>query len=139
YFEEIDYMLQGRRLGWESWHAPAARIRHEAGAATGIADSRARQGRQPDYWFQSWTRFYAKNYGAGYTRLTAALKLLAMATGVAQRRLRGKQVVGADRFLQDFAAKVVFARLTPPPASSRAATPGGRPIGASLSDGGGRR
>jgi GT2 family glycosyltransferase len=128
YFEEIDYMLQGRRLGWESWHAPAARVLHEAGAATGVEDSWSRQGRQPAYWFQSWARYYAKNHGAAYARITAALTLVAMAFGVLQRRLRGRPFGGSERLLQDFAVRIVLARLTPPPASDRAATPGGRSV-----------
>jgi hypothetical protein len=47
YFDEVDYMLQGRRLGWTTWHAPDARVIHDAGAATGIAHGQARRGRQP--------------------------------------------------------------------------------------------
>jgi GT2 family glycosyltransferase len=128
YFEEVDYMLQGRRLGWESWHAPAALIGHVAGAATGVKDGRIARGRQPDYWFQSWARYFAKNHGAGYARSAAAAKLLAILLGTVQRRLRGKVDPRPDRFLRDFAGKVVFARLSPPPCSAHAATPGGRPV-----------
>jgi FkbH-like protein len=126
YYEEVDYMLQGRRLGWESWHAPAARILHEAGVATGVEAGQARRGRQPDYWFQSWARYFAKNHGPAYARLTAALKLAAMIAGSAQLALRGKHRRFAEGFYWDFAVKVLFARLSPPPASMRAATLGGQ-------------
>jgi hypothetical protein len=119
-------MLQGARLGWETWHAPAARIRHSAGAATGIEHGQAREGRQPDYWFQSWARYFSKNHGPAYARATAALKLAAMSIGHLHRRLRGKPVSRAEGFYGDFARKALLARLGPPPASDRAATPGGR-------------
>jgi GT2 family glycosyltransferase len=128
YYEEADYMLQGRRLGWESWHAPAALVGHIAGAATGVKDSQAVSGRQPDYWFQSWARYFAKNHGAGFARATAVVKLLAMLLGAAQRRLRGKSHGRPERFFRDFTEKVVLARLSPPPCSARATNPGGRPV-----------
>lgn len=120
YYEEVDYMLQGSRLGWQSWHAPAALIRHEAGAATGITDGKARQGRQPAYWFQAWARYFSKNHGPLYARATAAAKLCTLLLAHLHRRLRGKPVTVPEHFYGDFARQVVFARLAPPPASPAA-------------------
>jgi hypothetical protein len=126
YYEEVDYMLQGQRLGWESWHAPAARVLHEAGASTGIQNGSVRAGRMPGYWFQSWARYFAKNHPPAYARATALSKLCAMVVGAAQRRLRGRPTGWPEGFVADFARHVAFARLSPPPASDRALTPGGR-------------
>ena len=117
YYEEVDYMLQGARLGWESWHAPAARVRHVGGASTGVRKSTVREKRMPAYWFRSWARYFAKNHGPGYARLTALLTIAARWLGDVQRRLRGQRDDRPDRFLPDFAANVAFARLSPPPAS----------------------
>ncbi|MEM1275388.1 MAG: glycosyltransferase family 2 protein [Pseudomonadota bacterium] len=120
YYEEVDYMLAGARAGWESWHAPDALVRHIAGAATGIVEKNVRQGRMPDYWFQSWARYFSKNHGAGYARLTAALLLIAMLLGDLQRWIRGRHAPRPQRYYLDFIQKILFARLSPPPASDRA-------------------
>ena len=121
YYDETDYMFQGRRLGWESWHAPAAVIGHVGGATTGVVNNKARAGRQPDYWFQSWTRYFVKNHGPLYARATAFAKLAAMLVRRVHRRLRGKPDPQPERFLWDFARKAAFARLSPTPISPRAA------------------
>jgi GT2 family glycosyltransferase len=127
YYEEVDYMLQGHRLGWESWHAPAALVLHEAGAATGIKNGAVKAGRMPGYWFLSWTRYFAKNHGPAYARATAVLKICAMLLGDLQRRLRGKSTPRPEAFLRDFTLKAAAARLSPLPSSDRAKTPGGQP------------
>lgn len=127
YFEEVDYMLQGARIGWESWHAPDALVLHEAGASTGIKNGVVRGGRMPAYWFQSWGRFFAKNYSPFYSRVTAVSKLIAIALGEIQRRFRGRDSIVAKGFLSDFARNVAFAQLSPPPKSDRALNPIRRP------------
>jgi N-acetylglucosaminyl-diphospho-decaprenol L-rhamnosyltransferase len=103
YFEEIDYMLQASRAGWQTWHAPAAKVLHVAGAATGLGDGTAREGRMPTYWFQSWRRYFEKNHGAVYARATAAMKLAGLGLGTVQRRLRGRKIRVAQGFAADFA------------------------------------
>ncbi|WOI58414.1 glycosyltransferase family 2 protein [Palleronia sp. LCG004] len=125
YYEEVDYMLQGARAGWQSWHAPDARVVHIAGAATGVQDRTVRKGRMPAYWFQAWARYFAKNHGAGYARATALGRIGAVWLGDLQRRLRGKGSPRPEGYLRDFAARVAFARLSPPPVSDRARIPGG--------------
>ena len=127
YYEEVDYMRQGARLGWQSWHAPDARVRHVAGAATGIVNQKVSEGRMPAYWFQAWARYFAKNHGPLYARVTAALRLVALVLGNLQRGLRGRGVPRPRRYLRDFAAATLFARLSPPPASALARAPGTPP------------
>ncbi len=126
YYEEVDYMLQGARAGWESWHAPDARVRHAAGASTGVQNRTVRKGRMPAYWFQAWARYFAKNHGPAHARTTAILRIGALWLGDLQRGLRGKGASRPEGYLRDFASKVAFARLSPPPASDRAAVPGER-------------
>lgn len=123
YYEEVDYMLQGRRRGWESWHAPAAFVLHDAGAATGITGGRIRKGRQPAYWFQAWGRYFSKNHGPLYARATGTLRLGAMMFADLHKSLRGKPPNRPERYYGDFARQVLLARLSPPPESkvSRAA------------------
>lgn len=103
YFEEIDYMRQAARAGWQTWHAPGAKVLHVAGAATGLGDGTAREGRMPTYWFQSWRRYFAKNHGAAYATAAAAAKLLGLGLGALQRRLRGRKGRLAQNFAADFA------------------------------------
>ncbi|MEM6742402.1 MAG: glycosyltransferase family 2 protein [Pseudomonadota bacterium] len=105
YYEEIDFMRRAAAKGWGSWHAPAARVLHEAGGATGMLDGKPREGRMPDYWFQSWRRYFAKSHGAVYARAAAMAKLLGMAIGTAQRRLRGLPYGKTPGFWGDFLRK----------------------------------
>jgi hypothetical protein len=102
YFEEIDYMLQAARAGWETWHAPAAKVLHVAGAATGLGDGMSSKGRMPAYWFQSWRRYFEKNHGAVYATAAAAMKLLGLGLGTLQRGLRGRKGQIAPAFVPDF-------------------------------------
>jgi N-acetylglucosaminyl-diphospho-decaprenol L-rhamnosyltransferase len=114
YFEEIDYMLQAARAGWETWHAPAAMVLHVAGAATGLGDGTAREGRMPTYWFQSWCRYFEKNHGAVYARAAAAMKLAGLGLGTLQRRLRGRKGLMAQDFAADFTQNCLIGRGNAP-------------------------
>ena len=102
YFEEVDYMLQARRAGWETWYDPTSRVTHLSGAITGIVNSQAREGPMPAYWFESWRRYFTKNHGAAYSRVTALGRLLGMLIGILHRRARGKPYRLAPRYLHDF-------------------------------------
>jgi len=113
YFEEIDHMLRARRMGWETWTAPAALIAHDPGGATGMVDSRPRSGPMPDYWFASWRRYFAKNHGAAHARVAAAAKTAGLLIGAAQRGLRGRPDPHPPGFLRDFIRKALLAPLEP--------------------------
>jgi GT2 family glycosyltransferase len=63
YFEEVDYFLSAKRLGYDAWYVPESRVFHEVGASTKISDRRKKAPRRPAYWFESRARFYTKNYG----------------------------------------------------------------------------
>ena len=60
YFEEVDYCVRARQLGWSCWFVPEARVVHFEGASTGIRLARKRR---PAYWFASRRRFFVKCYG----------------------------------------------------------------------------
>lgn len=111
YFEEVDFMLRARRLGWETWTAPAALIAHDAGSATGIVDGRSRSGPMPDYWFASWRRYFTKNHGPAYARIAAAAKTAGLLIGAAQRGLRGRPDPHTPGFPRDFVRKALLAPL----------------------------
>ncbi len=60
YFEEVDFCCRARDAGWQVWYAPAARVLHLEGAATGI---RAVAKRRPAYWYDSRRRFFVRHHG----------------------------------------------------------------------------
>ena len=60
YFEEVDYCVRARKLGWECWYVPQARVVHFEGASTGIKQPRRPR---PSYWYRSRRRFFVKFYG----------------------------------------------------------------------------
>ncbi|TPV95052.1 MAG: glycosyltransferase family 2 protein [Myxococcales bacterium FL481] len=73
YYEETDWMLRAKRLGWEIWHVPAAKVVHFVGHATNIRSRNdERPGRRPQFWFESRRHYYVKNFGRGYAALTDA-------------------------------------------------------------------
>jgi N-acetylglucosaminyl-diphospho-decaprenol L-rhamnosyltransferase len=108
YFEEIDYMLQASRAGWQTWHAPAAKVLHVAGAATGIVGGLPKAGRMPIYWFQSWHRYFEKNHGSAYATAAAAAKLKGIGLGAVLRRIRGREGRLPPGFLRDFVRRCLL-------------------------------
>ncbi|MFT5083615.1 MAG: N-acetylglucosaminyl-diphospho-decaprenol L-rhamnosyltransferase [Lentisphaeria bacterium] len=72
YFEEVDYCLQIQRAGYDCWYIPESRVVHEVGAATGISDTRKKQPRRPQYWFESRQRYFRKNFGVWATLIADA-------------------------------------------------------------------
>ncbi len=67
YYEETDFLLAAARAGFQSWHYPAARVRHLAGQSTGVTSAEnTRRRRLPAYWYESRRRFFMKNFGVGY-------------------------------------------------------------------------
>ena len=67
YFEEVDYLLKAKRKGIFCRYVPSSKVVHEMGASTGISDSRKKQKRKPTYWFESRSRYFAKNHGRFYS------------------------------------------------------------------------
>jgi len=113
YFEEVDLSWRAARAGWESWYVPAARILHDAGAATGASAGRELVRRMPRYWFESRRRYFLKNRG----RPVCLLADLAFAGGNALWNLR-RALSRAPRkeplgFWRDFVAFNLLGRELP--------------------------
>lgn len=70
YYEELDFCLQIKRLGYEIWHNPTSRIIHIEGKTTGIKNQLSQPKRRPSYWFFSRNYYFTKNHGLVYA-LTA--------------------------------------------------------------------
>jgi N-acetylglucosaminyl-diphospho-decaprenol L-rhamnosyltransferase len=70
YFEEVDFCLRARRAGWPCWYVPKSRVMHVSGQSTGVSGPERKVNRMPKYWFASRSRFFVKNHGLAYARLT---------------------------------------------------------------------
>jgi GT2 family glycosyltransferase len=68
YYEEVDYFRQAKRLGFQAWYEPRARVVHLVGAASGVKVVPG-QKRLPGYWFESRHRYFRKHYGWAGTLL----------------------------------------------------------------------
>lgn len=88
YYEETDFCLNARRLGWECWYVPESRIMHIGGMSTGVRASdsvhEGKHERVPQYIFDSRSRYFCKNHGY----LVACLADAAWMTGYSLWRLR---------------------------------------------------
>jgi len=89
YFEETDYCRRLAEAGFRIMHVPTARYVHIKGVSTGIKDGVAEVGPLPDYWYNSWRRYFTKNHGRLYALGTG----LAMVAAIWLQRLRGRPPV----------------------------------------------
>jgi GT2 family glycosyltransferase len=101
YFEEVDFCLRARRAGFECWYVPASRVIHLVGAASGISETRVKQKRKPQYWFDSRRRYFRKNHGFVYTLLADAAFVAGYATYRLRVLLQRKQDKDPPKFLWD--------------------------------------
>ena len=101
YFEETDYMLALRRRGWRIFYAPSARFVHIGGAATGLTHGESHPPRLPPYWFQSWRRYYGKNYGPMVRSIAALAKAAGIVCGETIRLFRGRPPSKPEHYLGD--------------------------------------
>jgi hypothetical protein len=83
YHEEVELMWRLRRAGWSIATEPRSRVRHHAGAATGVRDDRIAQ-RNPAYLYRSRTRFFGLTGG----RMAAAGAFAAWLAGYTVWKLR---------------------------------------------------
>lgn len=93
YFEEVDFCLRARRAGWPCWYVPQSRVMHISGQSTGVSARERKLKRMPAYWFASRSRYFVKNHGLAYARLTD----LAFGVGLALRTLRRLLLKRPDR------------------------------------------
>jgi hypothetical protein len=107
YFDDIDFCLNARRAGWQTWFVPESRVIHLEGASTGIKATTVK--RRPAYWFEARRRFFLKNYGALYTALVDAAYLAGFALWRLRRLVQGKPDTDPPHMLADSLRHSVFA------------------------------
>jgi N-acetylglucosaminyl-diphospho-decaprenol L-rhamnosyltransferase len=106
YFDDVDFCLNAKRAGWQTWFVPESRVVHLEGASTGIvAKSRKRR---PAYWFEARRRFFLKNYGSPYTALADAAFLFGFTLWRVRGRLQGKPDNDPPYMLRDSFRHSVF-------------------------------
>ncbi len=66
YYEEIDYMSHAKRQGIKIFSVPESKIVHVSGVSTQIIGNKTKNKSIPTYWYNSWHRFYFKNYSRMY-------------------------------------------------------------------------
>lgn len=72
YYEETDFMRRAAKADWEVWHNPKSAVVHLGGQATQMS----RSDLMPDYWYQSWRRYFVKNHGRLYACVAGICWLL---------------------------------------------------------------
>jgi N-acetylglucosaminyl-diphospho-decaprenol L-rhamnosyltransferase len=102
YFEEVDFCLRAQRAGWECWYVPESRVVHLEGQATGLKSGSSKRKRMPGYWFASRRRYFEKNHGRFYARLTDLSWLSGHLLWRARRFVQRKPDDDAPYLLQDF-------------------------------------
>ena len=63
YYEEVDFCLRAKRVGWPCWYVPESHVVHLVGQASGVTNTKVRPKRRPSYWFESRRRYFVKNSG----------------------------------------------------------------------------
>jgi N-acetylglucosaminyl-diphospho-decaprenol L-rhamnosyltransferase len=106
YFDDVDYCLNAKRAGWQTWYVPESRIVHLEGASTGIVANSPN--RRPAYWFQARRRFFLKNYGPLYTAIADAAFLLGFVVYRLRRRIQRKPDTDPPQMLIDSLRNSVY-------------------------------
>ncbi len=112
YFEETDLMLRLHRQGWETWHVPASRIVHIGGVATGVQHDQPATRAMPAYWFDSWRRYYHKNYGGLYAVSVGIAKFTGLLIYNAKVLLLGRKNGKPTGYTADVFSRCIIANFT---------------------------
>jgi len=120
YYEETDFCLRARRVGWECWYVPEARILHIAGQSTGLTGKNAVIPRMPRYWFESRRRYFIKNHGRGYAICADLAWMIAHIGWRFRRRVQSLPDGDPSHLLSDFFAHSALRRHAPDPAVAEA-------------------
>jgi N-acetylglucosaminyl-diphospho-decaprenol L-rhamnosyltransferase len=110
YFEELDFCHRAANAGWQCWYAPASRVVHLVGQASGVTGRQIAPKRRPSYWFDSRRRYLLTHHG----RFKAALFDLAWIIGHAcwwlRATLTGKPKGDPPRIWLDFIGQSTLLR-----------------------------
>ena len=102
YFEELDLCLRARRAGWLCAYVPASRVMHISGQSTGVSAAGPKRQPMPPYWFASRSRYFVKNHGLTYARLTDLAFGLGRSVWTLHRLFTRRPIEDPPRFLADF-------------------------------------
>ncbi|GFE69815.1 glycosyltransferase family 2 protein [Chroococcus sp. FPU101] len=113
YYEEVDFCLQAKRMGWSCWYVPESRVIHLVGQSSGVDQPNTIPKRLPQYWFNSRRRYFIKNHGWWYAIVADFLWLVGFISWKIRSVLQKKSIHHPPHLLQDFWKNSVFVtRLT---------------------------
>ena len=112
YFEEVDFCLQAKKLGWSCWYVPESQVVHLVGQSSGVTNTKTPPQRLPQYWFDSRRRYFLKNHGWLYTALTDLVWLLSFALWRCRRVIQSKPDRDPPHLLGDFFGNSVLLRTS---------------------------
>jgi len=119
YFEEIDYQRSIRAAGFPIHSVGDALVMHLAGQSTGVVAGKSTRGRMPDYWYESWHRYFFKQYGALYATGCAVAWVAGRWVGaLAALVARHRQVDHSHRTLRFLKLGLLGHRATAQPKTS---------------------
>ena len=102
YYEEVDFCLQARKLGWSCWYVPQSRVVHLVGQSSGVTNTKTDSKRLPEYWFNSRRRYFLKNHGWFYAASTDLVWLLSFTLSRCRRFIQRKPDDEPPHLLKDF-------------------------------------
>jgi N-acetylglucosaminyl-diphospho-decaprenol L-rhamnosyltransferase len=106
YFDDMDFCLNARRAGWQTWYVPASRVVHLAGQTTGVTQRKPK--RHPSYYFEARRRYFLKNHHPLYAMFADLGVIVGFAIWRLRVMLTGKEDFTAPHFLRDFIRHSVF-------------------------------
>ena len=108
YYEETDFCLRAKKMGWECWYVPHATVLHIAGQSTGVTGKRMTLRRLPAYWFHSRRRYFLKNHGRLYGMLADLGWLAGHGLARSKQRVSHQPDPDPPRLLWDFLRHSAF-------------------------------
>jgi GT2 family glycosyltransferase len=110
YFEEVDFCVAARRVGWEIWYVPESRVVHLVGSASQLSDARKHRKRRPTYWFDSRRRYFVKNHGVTYACVADIAYTVGFSLWRVRRFVQRKDDPDPPKMLGDFVRNSIFVR-----------------------------
>lgn len=112
YYEEVELMHRGNRLGYTCLYVPEARVIHAEGAATGVRSNVTERRAKPAYWYTSWRLYHTKMHGRIGALGFAFFWLLGAVGNLVISVVRRKSPAAPLNFWRDFPKYVLRPLLT---------------------------